>query len=480
MKGRFFEAQTEVARGMTAAQPSSLEDYGRFYNSLEAPPAWKRWDDDRFFAWQRIAGVNPMVLRRVEALPAHVAVGEREYQRAVPGPGSFAAALAEGRVFACDYGLLAGTACGATNGRRKWLPAPYAVFASVDGALRPVAIQVSATRPSPVYTPADGVSWRIARLGVQCADANHHELVAHLGHTHLVMEAVVLATQRQLHQNHPLHVLLAPHLERTLAINNSAATSLIAPGGAIDLIFAGTIEASVGIVKAALDGFTLPSASVPADLAARGLDDPRIIAEHPYRDDALLVWSAIRRFVEGYVRHYYASDAAVAADPELAAWTRELGSADGGRLQGIRPLETVAALAELMTIVVWTASAQHAAVNFPQYPYMSPAPNLVGAFWAEWPVEGVAGDDAAHLAVMPPYNMAMLQLATAYQLSSVRMNRLGHYPLLHFRDRAVRALVDAFNTELQDAEKIIAARDEGRFVSYPYLRPSQIPASIHI
>jgi arachidonate 15-lipoxygenase len=480
LKGHLFDMQANVARHMTSASPKALADYGRFYNCVAAPPGWTCWDDDRSFAWQRVAGVNPMAIRRVDAIPEHVAIGEREMESAVPGHGSLAAALAEGRVFACDYGLFAGALCGVTDGRRKWLPAPYAVFVSVGGALRPVAIQAGPTPESPVFTPRDGHGWRVARLAMQTADASHHEFLSHLGHTHLVIEAVALATYRQLAPNHPLCVLLTPHLDQTLPINHSAATSLIAPGGSVDLMFGPRIEAAVGFVKKGLDAFVLPRSSISADLAERGLDDPRTIADHPYRDDGLLVWGAIRRFVEAYVRRYYSADTDVTADEELAAWTREMGSPEGGRLSGIRPLETVGALAELMAIIVWTASAQHSAVNFGQFPNMGAVTNMPGAFWAEWPVPGVATDEATLLSVLPPYNMAMLQQATVYQLSQQRNNRLGHYPLLHFKDREVRGLVDQFNADLQAVEKVIAARDRDRFLPYPYLFPSSIPASIHI
>ena len=479
VKGSFFRAHMEVARRMTSKQPAALEDYGRFYNSIKAPPVWSRWDDDRCFTWQRIAGVNPMVLRRVEAIPEHVAIGERAFARAVPG-GSLAAALAEGRVFACDYGLLAGVPCGVTNGRKKWLPAPYALFVADGGALRPVAIQAGADRTSPVFTPGDGLDWKIARLAMQTADANVHEVIVHLGHTHMVMEAVALATYRQLAPRHPLSVLLTPHLAFTLAINNSAAHSLVAPGGVIDIVFGPTIEVSAGLVKKGLDAFHLPSASPPADLAARGLDDRAVLAEHPYRDDALPVWSAIHRFAAAYVRRYYPTDADVAGDPEIAAWARELGSPDGGRLQGLSPLETVDALADLMATILWTGSAQHAAVNFTQFPYMSVLPNMLGAFWAEWPVPGAKSDEATLLSLMPPYNMAMLQHAATYQLSAMRMNRLGHYPRHHFKDPEVRDLVDRFTAELSEVEKVIAERDKGRYLPYPFLLPSNIPASIHI
>jgi arachidonate 15-lipoxygenase len=477
---RFLHLHTELAAKMSALQPTSIEGYGRLYNSIAAPPAWAAWDEDRCFAWQRIAGVNPMLLSRVALIPAHVGIGQQHFARALGEGASLAAALAEGRVFACDYGLLAGAPGGVTEGRQKWLPAPYALFAAVEGELRAVAIQAGAAQGSPIYTPGDGYGWRLAKLAVQTADASYHEAIVHLGRTHMVMEAVALATRRQLAKRHPLSVLLTPHVEFTLPINNSAATNLVAPGGVIDQAFGATIEASAALVRKGLDAHALSSSSIVDDLAARGLDDPRVIAEHPYRDDGLLVWAAIRRFVGSYVARYYASDDAVVADAEVAAWVAELGAADGGRLAGVRAVRTVDELAQLVAIVIWTGSAQHSAVNFPQFPYMGVVPNIVGALWSAWPGPGIPDDAETHLKLLPPFRMAMLQFTTVYQLSALRMNRLGDYPLLHFLDTGVHPLLEAFRAELKAAEAVIAERDRARYLPYPHLLPSTIPASIHI
>jgi hypothetical protein len=76
--------------------------------------------------------------------------------------------------------------------------------------------------------------------------------------------------------------------------------------------------------------------------------------------------------------------------------------------------------------------------------------------------------------------MAMLQFTTVYQLSALRMNRLGDYPLLHFLDTGVHPLLEAFRAELKAAEAVIAERDRARYLPYPHLLPSTIPASIHI
>ncbi len=46
-----------------------------------------------------------------------------------------------------------------------------------------------------------------------------HEVVSHLGNTHVVMEAPMVALHRQLPKAHPVHALLAPHFEGTALIN---------------------------------------------------------------------------------------------------------------------------------------------------------------------------------------------------------------------------------------------------------------------
>ena len=79
---------------------------------------------------------------------------------------------------------------------------------------------------------------------------------------------------------------------------------------------------------------------LPKTFKARGVDDPELLPNYPYRDDALLYWDAIHRWVSSYLSLYYHSDADVQADPELAAWFDELvrptaagssGSAGRGR-----------------------------------------------------------------------------------------------------------------------------------------------------
>jgi hypothetical protein len=70
----------------------------------------------------------------------------------------------------------------------------------------PVGIQETQAGDARVVDPSQPAEWILAKTAVQVADLVWHEARAHLGLTHLVMEGVTLATQRQLSERHPLHV----------------------------------------------------------------------------------------------------------------------------------------------------------------------------------------------------------------------------------------------------------------------------------
>lgn len=57
---------------------------------------------------------------------------------------------------------------------------------------------------------------------VDCCLSSIHEVVSHLGNTHVVLEGPVVAMNRQLPKEHPIYALLQPHLEGTAFINWAA------------------------------------------------------------------------------------------------------------------------------------------------------------------------------------------------------------------------------------------------------------------
>ncbi|MCB9779631.1 MAG: hypothetical protein H6742_13790 [Alphaproteobacteria bacterium] len=490
-------AALKAMRNEPSTRPKAWDEWHRYFAAFDPPPLvqtlhrahhdGRTWD--RAFAWQRIAGPNPMMLHRIDALPDAFAVDGAAFARAAAHHGWGAddgldAALAEGRAFLCDYAALDGVRTGSHAGVQKHIAAPFALFVAERGGgpLWPVAIQC-AQRPSaddPVFTPADGFRWNMARNAVQAADACMHEVVVHLARTHLVMEAVDLCCERELDVDHPLHILLRPHLQHTHAINHQARDYLIAPGGIVDTLFAPAIDETARLVRAGIDGFDLQGA-VPDDaLGRRGLLDVDTLAQHPYRDDLRTLWPALRRFVDGYVRLYYRGETDVAGDGELRAFVQALSADDGGRLRPLRPVHTLDELVDLFACIVLTASAQHAAVNYSQWPYFSVPANAAGALWRPHVRADTPDTQQVWLDHLPPWDMAGLLSDTVKQLSAIQVNTLGAYDRRDFVDQRVWDLVETFDRDLACVQDRLEQRDRDRFLPYPFLQPHRVPASIHI
>ena len=484
----------DEARGLGSKTPRSIDAYRALFATLPVPGISYMFQDDGEFARLRVQGPNPMLIAAVTgALPAKFPLSEAQYQAVVNGD-TLPAALAEGRLFLLDYWPLDVLDPGTYGGAAKYAWQPLALFAVPPGgsSLVPVAIQCGQDPADwPIFTPSPAADkqwgWEMAKFVVQVADGNYHELFAHLARTHLVIEAFAVATHRHLAEVHPIWALLVPHFEGTLFINDQAATSLIAADGPIDHIFAGTIASSQQAAVDARLAFDFHAKMLPADLAARGVGLDSALADFPYRDDALLVWNAIHEWARQYIDLYYAHDADIVGDTELAAWAACL--AGEAKVKSFGPVTTRAQLADICTMVMFTASAQHAAVNFPQKDIMAFAPAVTGAGWQAAPNGQRGHDKAGWLAMMPPMALALEQLNVLELLGSVHYRPLGDYRSnafpypLWFQDPRVTGAEGPlawFQAALAGVEAEIVSRNAERMQPYPYLQPSLIPTSINI
>lgn len=482
------------AEGLGTATPVSLDAYRALFDTLPLPGIAWEFQDDAEFAALRVAGPNAMLIEAVgAALPANVPLTSAQYASVVNGD-TLEAALTEGRLFKLDYDVLGALDPGTWGGLAKYVWQPIALFAVPPGgaSIVPIAIQGGQDPDEwPIFTPslaaADQWGWEMAKLIVSVADGNYHELVAHLGRTHLVIEGVAMAAHRHLATVHPIWALLVPHFEGTLFINEAAATSLIAPDGPIDHIFAGTITSTQGLAVAARLDFDFTAKMLPHDLAARGVGPGSALADFPYRDDGLLVWEAIHAWAKQYVALYYASDADVTGDSELMAWADCV--AGEAKIKGFGPITTCEALVDACTMIMFTASAQHAAVNFPQKDIMAFAPAITGAGWQPAPPSQSGQDKPGWLAMMPPMALALEQLNVLELLGSLHYRPLGDYRSTDwpyapwFSDPRVTAPegpLAGFQAHLANVETAIAGRNAERMRPYPYLQPSLIPTSINI
>ncbi|MDI1432364.1 lipoxygenase family protein [Polyangium sorediatum] len=473
-------------------RPQSLQAYQDLFVTLPLPWAAQSFQEDATFAWMQVAGFNPLVLQKVTDPRRTLGISDAELAASLGDGDGVEAALAEGRLYIADYARLARVVNGNFPDGPKYCFAPRALFGLPRGKGRrrlvPLGIRWGQDDALfPLFTPADGEAWLQAKTAVEVAAFNDHEMVAHLGHTHLLVEPFVVATHRNLPNDHPVSLLLRPHFEGTLFINNAAQSTLIAPGYQVDKLLGGTIQASRAVAVASLiadPDFDFNKGMLPQDLARRDVNDPAL--EYPYRDDALMVWGAIEKWVRSYVGVHYKSDAEVQADAALQAWSAELVAQDGGRVKGFGEggvagkLTTVAYLVEALTMLVFTASAQHAAVNFAQGGLMTFTPLAPGAGYR---AALVSREDAARnplLDQFPPLDMGATQLDFLTLLGSVHYTKLGDYRPLHFHDLRVLPHLLAFQEELKKISAVIEDRNASRLGPYPYLDPPLIPQSINI
>lgn len=116
--------------------------------------------------------------------------------------------------------------------------------------------------------------------------------------------------------------------------------------------------------------------AVPDSTQPHGLK--LLVEDYPYANDGLLIWSAIENWVKTYVNRYYPNSSSVSKDKELQNWYSEsvnVGHADLRHASWWPKLETADDLVSILTTIIWLSSAQHAALNFGQYPYGGYVPN---------------------------------------------------------------------------------------------------------
>ena len=453
---------------------------------IKPPEVVDRSESDEYFAEMMVAGPDPTRLTRLDAVPGKFPITS-EHLQSVPELAyeTLESALAAGRVYWVDHAPMSALDNGRHPQAPKYMYSPMAAFAVPrnGGAIRPFAIQCGQDPAGrEIYTPADGYSWKLAKNCVLVAHNTYHGEVTHLGLTHLVSEAVLLAAVRNLASVHPVAVLLRRHFEGTMSINKLAVELLIQPGRAVEYLIGSDLKSTYPWIAEHRKTFSFTGNYLPAKLERAGTDGLAGLPYYPYRDDGLLVWTAIRRWAGEFVDGYYRSDADVREDHELQAWAAEVASPEGGAIRdfGVSPGGIVDRndLAEILTMVIWTAGPQHAAVNFTQLEHLSYLPaNPLAGFTDEPRGRDHTLDD--WLANLPPLDVAVQQLCLFNFLGAVHSTTLGDYDN-DFKNTPVAGGLRSFRRDLSAAEDEVTRRNRRRPQAYEYLRPSLIPNSTNI
>ncbi|CAM9225448.1 unnamed protein product [Hapterophycus canaliculatus] len=314
------------------------------------------------------------------------------------------------------------------------------------------------------------------------------------------MEAPMVAMNRQLPSEHPIYTLFSPHVEGTALINWGAHNLLMAKGGGVDKLTANKIEDSWTLVREQTLERISKDFSPEVDFEARGMTKKDFPGRYPYRDYGLKYWDAIHTWVKEYLDVYYTSQMKLDGDYELEAFVTELVKIGEHKwLEGWVDMEDFedkkALLAKYLSSLIYTASALHAAVNFPQQPLTSYVPNTPAAVYQPLPVDKKPRTFEDYLAYLPHLELATSQVVLTTLLGSVIYTKIGDYEADQFTDDKVRKPLQKFQQAIEHIETELV--DENAFVTYSWkgrgkdkkdaanfaykiLLPDNVPQSINI
>ncbi|XP_015997557.2 polyunsaturated fatty acid lipoxygenase ALOX12 [Rousettus aegyptiacus] len=464
-----------------------LEDFDQIFwgqKSTLAEKVRQCWQDDEFFSYQFLNGANPMMLRRSTSLPSRLVLpsGMEELQAQLEKE------LQNDSLFEADFILLDGIPANVIRGEKQYLAAPLVMMRmEPSGKLLPMVIQIQPPSPNfptpPLFLPSDPpLAWLLAKSWVRTSDFQLHQLQYHLLNTHLVAEVVAVATMRCLPGLHPVFKLLIPHMRYTMEINTRARTQLISDGGIFDKAVSTGGGGHVQLLRRAMTQLTYRSLCPPDDLADRGLLG---IPSALYAHDALRLWKVIARYVEEIVHLFYHGDDVVRGDPELQAWCREITEVGLCQAQDRGfpvSFQSQNQLCHFLTMCVFTCSAQHGAINQGQLEWYAWVPNAPCTMRMPPPTTKEDVTMATVMGSLPDVQQSCLQMTITWHLGRRQpdMVPLGHHKEKYFSGPKAEAVLNQFQTDLENLEREITARNEQLDLPYEYLKPSHIENSITI
>uniref|UniRef100_A0AAX7USN4 Uncharacterized protein n=1 Tax=Astatotilapia calliptera TaxID=8154 RepID=A0AAX7USN4_ASTCA len=433
----------------------------------------KHWKEDSLFGYQFLNGVNPMLIRCCKALPKNFPVtGDMV---SLHGRGSLADEMMKGNIFLCDYKLLDGVQPNTINKKKQYLMAPLILLQKTpDNKLMPIAIQLKQkpAKDNPIFLPTDSeYDWLMAKIFVRSADFNFYEVSVHLLRTHLLAEVFTVSLLRNLPMVHPLYKLLMPHTRYTLQINVLARQLLISKTG----YAASGGKGVITILQKSLSSLTYSSLCIPDDIAERGLKD---VPNFYYRDDGL-------KFVKEILTSYYKTDAEVQKDSELQKWIQDiyehgfLSQASTGIPQ---KFSTVDEMVKFVTMVIFTCSAQHSAVNSGQYDFGAWMPNSPVTLQLPPPTKKGKASEKSMIDTFPNIQTTVHGMAVMWLLSKQSSDSifLGQYPEEHFTEEVPCQKIKDFQVELKRLSAEIKARNSVLDLPYTYLDPDVTENSVSI
>ncbi|XP_066456712.1 polyunsaturated fatty acid 5-lipoxygenase [Eleutherodactylus coqui] len=450
----------------------------------------QHWQEDFMFGYQFLNGCNPVLIKQCKKLPENFPVTHEMVECSLERKMTLEEEMEQGNIFIVDFQLLDGISANKTDPcTMQYIAAPLCLlYKNLQNKILPIAIQLNQIPgpENPIFLPSDAKhDWLLAKIWVRSSDFHIHQTVTHLLRTHLLTEVFAIAMFRQLPAVHPIFKLLVPHVKFTIAINTKAREQLICECGLFDKANATGGGGHVELVLRAMKEFTYESLCLPQAIKLRDMDDTKGIPNYFYRDDGMKVWEAILTFVGDVMDIYYESDETICQDSELQAFVKDVfvfGLRDNEASGFPKTIKTKKELVEYLTLAIFTASAQHAAVNFGQYDWCSWIPNAPPTMRCPPPTEKGVITIQDIIESLPDRGRSCWHLGAVWALSQFQDNELflGMYPDEHFVEKSMKQVMAKFRKNLEDIASFILDRDKNKKLPYYYLSPDRIPNSVAV
>jgi hypothetical protein len=251
--------------------------------------------------------------------------------------------------------------------------------------LRPLAVAVSGQNGAGLQIYTEGTStpyaWIYALQAAKCSITVYGIWIGHVYHWHIVTAALQMTMYNSLDDTHPVYKLLAPQSEYLIPFDD---VLLLLWQSAAPPTSISTATRFLEFINVFADGRSFCDDDPKATLARNGIDSLDFSSpsgqqwgHYPIVGYILDIWNATEAYVTKYVSTFYQTDASVAADQNLQDWITTSQSPDGGNVQGIGNIKTVAALIGFLTSIVYRVSVHGCGrLNPTANPALSFVPNF--------------------------------------------------------------------------------------------------------
>eukprot|EP00347_Sterkiella_histriomuscorum_P016089 403354533 len=489
----------------------------------------QNWHNDEYFCHELFNGCNPFTIAvanpetlRPEFHQIKDEAGNHVDLRAFPHGDLFISRYPETRPFAHPNSPLPAQ-------RGIYFLEPEVLTAIVDGKFKIIGIGFYFGKDATefeVFTPTG--TWRdmktppnifmLAKMHVMAADSNTHEILKHLGMSHMIGETFAMAHHNTYHflgskskhatDNHAIGAMLLPHFTNLLAINNLARVTLIAPINNQLSNFQGVRGEDFGELIARWytqkEDLWNTDVGFYEELNQRGFDPATFRHGDKYRflKDGKRIYDEIVVYVDKVIRQQFTEDS-VKNDKLLKAFFNYIANPQYGDIKGFpKAPETLEQVIEVFSKIIWQVSGYHSALNFSQvqsYGYsLMRAPGLrqdlkkLSTYRHDLAKKNKAfltEDDVSNLYVqetIPTNDMifGMTEVANVLTTRTVQtfINWSSPFSRLEHNEKNLKSQ-DAFNVfmdKMAVLEKDIEKDNATAQFRYIHLQPSKVDISISI